>query len=218
MSRAIWLAQFVLIFQVALCAPLLAQNDANEPVQSPHGPLNLSCDKCHVPNAWMLVRKKPEFDHNKTGFPLRGMHVGIACEECHVNRIFSKVGTRCQDCHVDAHLGDVHRDKNDQECALCHRETGWYVSSHMINWHTDRFPLIGAHAAADCYSCHRAGAVGKFNRQGLSTVCDSCHMQAYNQAKAPNHRASGFSTDCQQCHRSFDTWLGAMAAGMPMRR
>jgi hypothetical protein len=27
---------------------------------------------------------------------------------------------------------------------------------------------------------------------------------------APNHRASGFSTDCRECHLSMDSWSGAV--------
>lgn len=211
------LLQLVLVSQMAVLAAW-GQTATEEPLKSPHGKLDISCDKCHQPNSWMPIRKSPEFEHNKTGFPLRGMHADVPCESCHINRVFSKIGHNCQDCHIDTHVGDVHRDKNDQECAICHRETGWQVSSHMINWHTDRFPLIGAHAVADCYSCHRAGAVGRFNRQGLSTICNSCHMAAYNQAKRPDHRALGFSTDCVQCHKSFDTWLGATAPFMGLRR
>ena len=37
----------------------------------------------------------------------------------------------------------------------------------------------------------------------------SCHLTDYNQTTNPNHQASGFSTQCQQCHTT-NTWLGAM--------
>jgi hypothetical protein len=173
--------------------------------RSPHGPLKIPCENCHTAQWWMPIRSRPEFDHNQTGFPIHGMHKFVPCEDCHISRVFKNASTRCQDCHFDPH-----RNKNSVECSLCHRDTGWYVSAHMMNEHTDRFPLIGAHAVADCYSCHKAGTVGKFNRQGLSTLCDSCHLTAFNQTKRPNHRALGLSTDCTECHHSFDSWAGAV--------
>jgi hypothetical protein len=182
--------------------------DSQHPTaHSPHGSLNIACSNCHTAQWWMPIRSRPEFDHNQTAFPIHGMHKAVPCEDCHISRIFKNASTKCQDCHFDPH-----RNKNSVECALCHRDTGWNVSTHMINEHTDRFPLIGAHAVADCYSCHKTGTVGKSNRQGLSTLCDSCHLTAFNQAKRPNHRARGFSTDCTECHHSFDSWAGA---GMP---
>ncbi len=45
--------------------------------------------------------------------------------------------------------------KMERSATLCHRVSGWQVSLQYINAHQDRFPLIGAHAVADCYSCHR---------------------------------------------------------------
>jgi hypothetical protein len=37
----------------------------------------------------------------------------------------------------------------------------------------------------------------------------SCHMTAFRKTTAPNHQAQGFSTECQQCHLSMDSWYGA---------
>jgi hypothetical protein len=194
------------VISIAVGGRARAQDPA-EPAESPHGPLKIACEKCHTASTWRPIRSKPEFDHGKTGFPLRGLHVGVRCEECHVNRVFSRVGSNCQDCHAD-----LHRRKNGAQCDLCHRVNGWQVSVHNINEHQDRFPLFGAHAVADCYSCHKVGAVGQFNRQGLSTACNSCHLRAFQKANNPNHVAMGFSTDCQQCHSSFDGWRIAGSA------
>jgi hypothetical protein len=54
------------------------------------------------------------------------------------------------------------------------------------------------------------GTVGQFNRFGLSTECISCHTRDFEKATTPNHRASGFSTDCRECHLSMDSWSGAV--------
>lgn len=172
---------------------------------SPHGRLKLACDTCHTIEDWKVIRSKIKFDHGKTGFPLRGRHTTVACRDCHADLNFANTPNKCQDCHAD-----LHRRKNGAECELCHNTNGWSVSVHNINEHQDRFPLIGAHAVVDCYSCHKVGTVGQFNRFGLSTECISCHQKAFNQATAPNHRALGFSTDCRQCHLSMDSWDGAV--------
>ena len=178
----------------------------------PHGPMQVACEKCHTSSAWRPIRSKPEFDHNKTGYPLQGLHAGVACQECHLNPVFSDIGRNCQDCHAD-----LHRRKNGAQCDVCHRVSGWQVSLQNINAHQDRFPLIGAHAVADCYSCHK-GAVGQFNRQGLSTDCVSCHAKAFQKATAPNHQALGYSTDCLQCHMSMDSWMTAAVPRLRTRR
>src|SRR5512140_3170363 len=61
-------------------------------VRSPHGPLALGCENCHTNTAWKPIRNLPEFDHDKTRYPLRGMHAGVACTACHVKLVFSDVG------------------------------------------------------------------------------------------------------------------------------
>ena len=201
MSSRIFLVCTFLALQMATCA--VAAQEATPPASSnPHGPMQVACENCHTSSAWKPIRSKPDFDHGKTGYPLRGLHTVVACQECHVKPVFANVGRNCQDCHAD-----IHRRKNGAECDSCHRVSGWQVSIHSINEHQDRFPLIGAHAVADCYSCHKAGAVGQFNRQGLSTDCVSCHLKAFQKAASPNHMASGFSTDCRQCHTSMDSWM-----------
>jgi ribosomal protein S27E len=185
-----------------------AQGDVSpqNTVRSPHGDkLKMPCQNCHTTQSWKTLRAKLEFNHSQTKFPLRGRHTEVQCADCHETLVFSDAPQKCQDCHAD-----LHRRKNGAECELCHNPNGWQVSIHNINEHQDRFPLIGAHAAVDCYSCHKVGTVGQFNRFGLSTECVSCHMTSFRKASAPNHVASGFSTNCQQCHLSMDTWYGAV--------
>jgi hypothetical protein len=210
-NRSLLLA--LLVFQMATSALGQLAPAANTDSGNPHGPLKIACEKCHTVSAWAPIRPKPDFNHSKTGFALRGMHRTVPCQECHVNPVFSNVGSNCQDCHAD-----IHRRKNGAQCELCHEVFGWEVSVHAINEHQDRFPLIGAHAVADCYSCHTAGAVGKFNRQALSTECVSCHLRAFQKTRSPNHVALGYSTDCQQCHTSMDSWTIGVFPQMRLRR
>jgi len=143
----------------------------------------------------------PEFDHNKTTYPLRGMHEKVQCMQCHSKPIFTNVGKNCQDCHAD-----IHQRKMGTNCAQCHTVQGWNIAVQQVKDHQNRFPLLGAHAAVQCEDCHRSAAVGQF--QGLSTACNSCHMRDFQQAKSPDHVAGQFPQTCNSCH-SFDGWLGA---------
>jgi hypothetical protein len=207
----------LLLLVVGLQAGMAAARDSRDrggsvTVVSPHGPLTMPCENCHTPKGWSPIRAIPEFDHRKTGFPLRGLHVKVGCKDCHSDLVFTHVGRQCQDCHAD-----IHRRKNGAQCDLCHRDTGWQVSIHNINEHQDRFPLIGAHAAVDCYSCHKVGTVGAFNRQGLSTECSSCHLDDFRKAKSPNHQALGFSMDCLECHSLMVGWRTSISPGMLRR-
>jgi len=143
----------------------------------------------------------PEFDHNKTKYPLRGMHEKVQCVQCHVKPIFTNVGKNCQDCH-----SDIHQRKMGTNCAQCHTVQGWNIAVQQVKDHQNRFPLLGAHAAVQCEDCHKSAAVGQY--QGLSTACNSCHLRDFQQAKSPDHVAGQFPQTCDSCH-SFDSWLGA---------
>lgn len=203
-------AQFILSAMLLLVSMRSVRAESSPPLastRSPHGTLNVPCINCHTTADWKVIQEKIKFNHARTGFPLRGRHTTVACRDCHADLNFANTPDKCQDCHAD-----LHRRKNGAECELCHNTNGWQVSIHNINEHQDRFPLIGAHAVADCYSCHKVRTVGQFNRFGLSTECYSCHAKAFDTARNPNHRAGGFSTDCRECHLSTDNWNGAVLA------
>jgi len=183
-----------------------------ETTRSPHGPLAIPCENCHTAAGWRPIRAVPEFDHNKTKYPLRGLHEKVPCSRCHSKPVFTDVGKNCQDCHAD-----IHQRKMGTNCAQCHTVQGWQVSVKQINDHQNRFPLFGAHAAVQCEDCHKSAAVGQF--QGLSTACASCHLTDFQKTTNPNHVSAQFATTCESCH-SFDSWLGAKfdhnATGFPL--
>jgi hypothetical protein len=170
--------------------------------RSPHGPLAVPCDNCHTLSSWKPIRNTPEFDHNRTRFPIRGMHQNVSCAQCHISLVFSNVGTTCSNCHAD-----IHRGQFGGRCEECHSEKGWTVSLQSIQNHQNRFPLVGAHAVIECESCHRGAATSQF--AGLATDCLACHAQEFQSAKSPDHQALGFSTSCQSCH-SMAGWVGAL--------
>src|SRR5579871_691992 len=195
-------ANFITLWSVALAMGLAsAHGQAAGGTHSPHGNLNVPCQNCHTASAWKPLRAVPEFDHNQTRYPLRGMHQSVTCIQCHVKPVFSNVGQRCQDCHAD-----IHRRQLGANCEQCHTVRGWQVSVNQIQQHNNRFPLTGAHAAVDCDSCHKSAAGSQF--QAMSTQCYSCHSADYQNTANPNHATAGFSTTCNLCHQT-DNWLNA---------
>ncbi|MGA1999812.1 MAG: hypothetical protein ABSG52_07455, partial [Terriglobales bacterium] len=194
--------QFVLLLLTTLGGAQAQPSRVPDTTRSPHGKLDTPCQNCHTFSGWKPIRKVPEFDHNKTRYPLRGLHKNVVCQQCHTNAVFTNVGNKCADCHAD-----IHRRQMGAQCEQCHSVNGWTISLKSIREHQNRFPLIGAHAVADCESCHKGAAVAQY--QGLSTDCISCHMNSYLSTNSPSHTALGFPTQCQQCHTTMDSWAGA---------
>jgi hypothetical protein len=199
MRRALLMVTFIFL-------PLVTATGATQPSQSttthsPHGKLNIACENCHTFTSWKPLRNILEFDHNQTRYPLRGLHKGLACTDCHVSLVFTKAGTQCANCHAD-----IHRGQFGSDCERCHTVRGWQDSLRELRSHQNRFPLIGAHAALACDDCHKNAAASQF--QGLSTDCLACHAQAFTQTTNPNHQSAGFPTTCQSCH-DMNSWLAA---------
>jgi predicted CXXCH cytochrome family protein len=169
-------------------------------VTNPHGPISIPCTECHSYTSWKPIRSNPEFNHDQTGYPLRGMHAKVPCTKCHVSLTFKNISTRCADCHAD-----IHRRQFGANCESCHSVKGWQASLQQIRDHQNRFPLVGAHALLQCDDCHKNAAAGQFT--GLSTACYSCH-QANFKTPVLNHVAAGFPTTCESCH-TMDTWFNA---------
>ncbi len=190
-----------LFLLLVLSSPGQAQSQSYGSTHSPHGSLNLPCQNCHTASAWKPIRAVPEFDHNQTRYPLRGMHKAVTCTQCHIKLVFTNVGQRCQDCHAD-----IHKRQLGANCEQCHSVRGWTVAIQQVQQHNNRFPLTGAHAAVDCDSCHKGAANSQF--QTMSTECYSCHSADYQQTTNPNHVSGKFSITCEQCHGT-DNWLNA---------
>ncbi len=181
-------------------SPSQPQSQSALTTHSPHGPLNIACQNCHTLEGWKPIRAVPEFDHNATRYPLRGLHQGVACTQCHIKPVFTNVGHLCAECHAD-----IHRGKLGANCEQCHSVRGWSVQAQQIQQHNNRFPLLGAHAAVDCDACHKNGALSNYTT--MATDCYSCHSSDFQTAQ-PNHAQLKFPTDCTQCH-GMDNWLGA---------
>jgi hypothetical protein len=133
------------------------------------------------------------FDHNTTRFHLTGQHVFISCRDCHPTLVFDEAGTNCMDCHAD-----MHEQTLGTHCDRCHSTDSWLVTNILEIHQTGRFPLLGAHALADCFDCHRTESMLRFDLLGIA--CIDCHNDDYQSAQFPDHIAAGYSTSCEECH------------------
>jgi hypothetical protein len=57
--------------------PTFAVADIPQPVK--HGRGITRCALCHTTESWRGAR----FAHDRTGFPLRGRHAEVTCQDCH---------------------------------------------------------------------------------------------------------------------------------------
>ena len=165
---------------------------------NPHGSYVEECSLCHSAEAWTPTHISPKFDHAKSGFPLEGAHAQTACRACHTSLEFTKVKPKstCVGCHQDVHQGEL-----GQDCARCHTARSFVDRVRMVRAHNvTRFPLTGAHLAADCEDCHKPAAQGHLSYVNLRTDCVASHQNDYNSTTSPNHATSGLPTDCIQCH------------------
>jgi hypothetical protein len=161
---------------------------------NPHGSLDLDCLQCHTDEAWRPLRKSLDFNHSDVGYSLDGSHRKVSCRSCHGSLEFALVPTACADCHEDIHRGEF-----GYRCETCHLSKSWDNRRRMWDQHAATlFPLTGAHATADCGTCHSGEAPFQY---ALTPVdCIDCHLDEYVNTSDPDHQTAGFPTDCLLCH------------------
>jgi hypothetical protein len=176
---------------------------------------DLDCSACHTADGWQLAATAGAsgFDHDRTGFALRGAHVQTRCTGCHAGR--GRPATSCEGCHRDPHQG-----RNAGTCAECHAATAWSDTQALEQHRRTRMPLTGRHAMIDCAACHRR--TGERALSDLPADCYGCHRTEFHAITVhPIHDGSDgstpFSRDCGLCHRTTG-WQPAIAnpAGLPV--
>jgi hypothetical protein len=165
--------------------------------------LGTQCEDCHRPVAWTAVN----WNHSaRTGFALNVAHQVLRCDSCHKEQRFEATrGMSCASCHQDAYRRTTQPNHAAAgfplACEACHQASQASWSQAAFD-HNSRFPLVGVHASQACASCHKNSLFA-----GTPRDCFSCHRADYQKTASPNHAAAGFSTTCEQCHRSTDpTW------------
>lgn len=148
--------------------------------RDPHeGRLGKACERCHQTASFRAVAG---FDHAVTRFPLTGHHKTARCAQCHRDGKLRGLAMTCSGCHADPHKGRL-----GTSCERCH-STAAFTGVTGFDHDRTRFPLRGAHRAAQCDSCHAKGRALKFARFDR---CSSCHRDVH---------AGQLKADCTECH------------------
>ena len=165
----------------------------------------MDCSACHTPAGWELAATagKSGFDHDRTGFPLRGSHVQTDCGSCHESS--SKPATNCQSCHRDPHQGRL-----NGPCVECHTATAWEDTQTLDQHRRTRMPLTGRHAMIDCIACHKRQ--GERQWSDVPHDCYACHQTEFHNSIHPVHDGSTgqpiVSRQCGLCHQT-SSWTPA---------
>jgi hypothetical protein len=163
------------------------------------GTVEENCQSCHTEQGWKSVTK---FDHQKTHFPLEGLHMALACAKCHVQEregtlepsfaLLARSFSDCAPCHSSPHRTQF----SEARCSTCHSPAGWHsVRTAAFNHDATGFRLEGRHALVSCEKCHTSG---RGNRRVLKPPhqrCADCHS---------DYHAGEFRTfrtrECATCH------------------
>ncbi|MBK8944771.1 MAG: hypothetical protein IPM32_05790 [Ignavibacteriae bacterium] len=167
-----------------------------------------NCEQCHNSNSWVVTNITEM--HDVSRFPLLGAHKIADCKDCHTavdKLLFQVIGSQCIDCHLSdyqsAQVPNHIEAGFSKDCEDCHRVSD--IEWSKANVSHDFFPLVGGHKISNCFDCH-----SQTTFEGLSQECLICHQNDYNSTSNPKHTASGFSTNCLECHTTNPGWQPAL--------
>lgn len=187
----------------------LAHKGCTDCHQDPHtGTLGADCTRCHTTAGWKQITGTG-FDHDSTRYPLRGRHVQVRCEQCHLPDRGKPRFAACRDCHADQHRAAERERPGLAACEDCHTVDGFRPSTFSMARHQQTaFPLQGAHRATPCVACHQPAAVPVAGRQVAKLVlahgrCTDCHRDPHpasmtETSPSPDH-------GCAACHNQ-ESW------------
>jgi hypothetical protein len=117
------------------------------------------CTACHIAQDWRTMKNSKDFNHDKTRFPLTGVHRKAECAECHTRNKrevykFASFDVKfCIECHADVHKSKFHDKFAAASCGECH-STDTFTKRLVFNHDATRMPLHGAHLKIQCETCH----------------------------------------------------------------
>ncbi len=167
-----------------------------------------TCSDCHSVNDW----DHAVFDHLAlTGFALTDAHAQAPCASCHSpadNSLLFPKPAGPQDC-VSCHQVDYDANHTGTgfttNCTSCH-STGSWQGANFDHAATTGFQLAGAHASADCATCHNPSDNSLlFPQPSSGQDCVACHQADYD----AKHGGTSFPTTCTSCHTESQ-WKGAI--------
>lgn len=173
----------------------------------PHlGKFTEPCAQCHTTETFKT--SPHDFDHDKTEYPLEGMHKNVECIKCHTsgrNTDPIEFG-KCIDCHKDIHMGQFTESKHKSTCEKCHTVNAFIPPDYDIDDHSkSEYPLTGGHLAVPCFLCHTKVE----NDEGIEytryhysdTTCATCHENIHANEADKWIEQGG----CEYCHVT-DSW------------
>lgn len=137
------------------------------------------CASCHNTAAWNDIA----FDHERTEWPLEGLHQEVSCKECHLpegveQQLFNGTATQCAACHEDQHAGQFNEPMQElARCDRCHSTSAQW-DALVFDHDNTQFPLEGKHREAECAACHpKREAEGTFFTlyKIPERTCVECH-------------------------------------------
>ncbi len=165
------------------------------------------------------------FDHFKTGFPLLGAHIEVACESCHLRGVFKGTPTKCASCHngVIATGKPQNHIPTSEACSNCHSPnskvwdldggfnhngiTGNCISCHNGVKATGK-GRSHIKTSDKCEACHASTRnwqpVVNVDHNEVRGTCSSCHNNRLAQGKGPTHIQT--NQECDSCHKSTKDW------------
>lgn len=177
--------------------------------RDPHaGRFEKACAECHTTAGFREV-ETAGFDHERTDYPLRGLHQPVACAKCHTSGVMTEplAHNRCRDCHADEHRGQFAERADGGACDACHgvqRPFARHTYTAADHRNSD-YPLTGSHRAVPCARCHEP--VETEGREQYArfrfddTRCRACHEDVHRGQLDVWIEKSG----CDYCH-STDSW------------
>ena len=190
-----------LVFKEAKTNCIDCHNDMHQ------GTVGPDCSRCHNQISW-LVNNINDI-HRVSRFPLLGAHRTADCGQCHVSESllrFDVAGVNCVDCHRANYMATTNpnhiQSGMSEDCVSCHPMNAFQWTGAGFNHAV--FPLVQGHSALKCTDCHKTASY-----TAASPVCNTCHQQDFLAAKNPDHSASQFSSNCQDCHTLTPGWKPA---------
>lgn len=167
------------------------------------------CENCHTEHAgrnfdimgWAAIGGMRSFDHDLTGWELKGKHAAIDCEDCHEDknrqglRTFVGLDSTCGACH-EKESPHKSTSKRMMSCERCHSQSIWNPPKRRMDFDHDKkrdaaFPLEGSHEEVACGKCHPQSRFNlKFKDPG---DCSNCH-------DSPHDRHLFETKKCDTCH------------------
>jgi len=137
------------------------------------------CKECHSEQSFRQLNNNNIFDHKRTGYPLEGRHLKLACASCHKQSNKQPLKHNlCTDCHTDYHEGQFKVSGKTTDCSQCHTVNGFVGSTFSIERHQQSaFVLKGAHLATPCFECHQKE--NKWVFRSIGSRCADCHEDVH---------------------------------------